>query len=133
MNLKTHIKEALTEIVQADPTLQEVDVRITLRRQGSEEEIRESVERFKAAPNVEGNDHAALNLRFFQALDFLVETKKIKNKKEFTDRYNLNRGNMNSVKINAEKHAIRPVWLTYLCRDYGVSAKWLLTGRGAIV
>lgn len=133
MPLKTHIKEALTEIVLADPTLQEVDVRITLRRQGSEEEIRESAEKFKAAPSVEGNDHAALNLRFFQALEFLIQAGLLKNKKAFAERYGLNRGNMGTIKSNAEKHAIRPVWLTYLCRDYGVSAQWLLTGRGSII
>jgi hypothetical protein len=131
--LKEFIKEGLTEIVKTDETLQEVDIRIILKRQGSEEEIRESAKKVDSLAVPEGDDQAAINLRFFHALDFLVETKKLKNKKAFTDRYNLNRGNMNSVKVNYEKHSIRPFWMTYLVRDYGVSAEWLLTGKGNIL
>ena len=131
MPLKTHIKEVIAEIVQADPTLQEVDVRITLRRQGSEEEIRELATKVHPASSVD--DHEALNLRFFQALEFLIEIGKLSSKKAFAERYEINRGNMGAIKSNASKHAIRPVWLTYLSRDYGVSAEWLLKGEGAIV
>jgi hypothetical protein len=131
--LKEFIKEGLTEIVKTDETLREIDIRITLRRHGSEEEIRESAQKVGAVPVPEGDDHAAVNLRFFQAMDFLIETKKLKNKKAFSDRYSLNRGNVAAVRVNYQKYSIRPVWLTYLVRDYGVSADWLLTGRGEIL
>lgn len=66
--------------------------------------------------------------RFFEALDALKELKHIRGLKTFSNRYGINTGNFWVVKRNNER--IRPEWLAYLVRDYGVSATWLLLGEG---
>lgn len=66
--------------------------------------------------------------RFFAALDALKELKHIRGLKTFSSRYGINTGNFWVVRRNNDR--IRPEWLTYLVRDYGISAKWLLLGEG---
>lgn len=67
--------------------------------------------------------------RFFEALHLLIDRKEIRGKQTFTKRYDINRWNMNTLEKNPESDIFQPAWLTYLVRDYGVSASWLLTGR----
>ncbi len=55
----------------------------------------------------------------------------IRGKKTFTDRYGINRWNLNALeKGQSTQNSVQLPWLTYLVRDYGISAKWLLTGEG---
>jgi len=69
-------------------------------------------------------------LRFFEALNILKENKRIRGKKTFTDRYGINRWNLNTLEKEPERDIFQVAWLNYLVRDYGISAEWLLTGRG---
>lgn len=69
--------------------------------------------------------------RFFSALAMLRERKAIRGKKTFCDRYGINRWNMNELERDVSRSGLfHPEWLTFLVRDYGVSADWLLTGSG---
>jgi len=70
--------------------------------------------------------------RFFAALQALKANKVIRGKQTFTRRYNINRWNMNTLEKNPASDSFQVAWLTYLINDYGVSAEWLLTGKGEI-
>lgn len=69
--------------------------------------------------------------RFFEALDKLKELKIIRGKKTFTDRYGINRWNLNALeKGQSTQISVQLDWLTFLVRDYGISGRWILTGEG---
>lgn len=68
--------------------------------------------------------------RFFEAIYALKDRKEIRGKQTFTNRYDINRWNLNSLEKDMSRDIFQVAWLTYLVRDYGVSAQWLLTGRG---
>lgn len=74
----------------------------------------------------------AVTNRFFEAIDMLKAQKKIRGLQTFTRKYNINRWNMNTVKWNPEKSVLKPEWIVYLVRDFGVSADWVLMGRGNV-
>ena len=68
--------------------------------------------------------------RFFVALDLIKEQKRIRGLKTFATRYGVNYWDFNTWKKS--KPRIRQEWLTYLVRDYDVSALWLITGEGPV-
>lgn len=71
--------------------------------------------------------------RFFEALQHLKKKKIIRGKQTFTNRYGINRWNLNTLEKEPERNQFQVVWLSYLVLDYGVSAHWLLTGEGEIM
>lgn len=68
--------------------------------------------------------------RFFEALARLKAHKVIRGKKSFTDRYGINRWNMNTLAADFTRDIFQPAWLSYLVRDFHVSPAWLLVGQG---
>lgn len=72
----------------------------------------------------------AIIRRFFEALYALKARKEIRGKQTFTNQYNINRWNLNSLEKDISRDIFQVAWLSYLVRDYGVSAQWLLTGFG---
>lgn len=69
--------------------------------------------------------------RFFEALYALKARGDIRGKQTFTNRYGINRWNLNALENNqSTQNTVNLAWLTYLVRDYDVSARWLLTGQG---
>jgi len=68
--------------------------------------------------------------RFFEALYALKAKRAIRGKQTFTNRYGINRWNMNTLEKEPWRDIFQAAWLTYLVRDWNVSAQWLLTGRG---
>lgn len=71
--------------------------------------------------------------RFFQALYRLKSEGVIRGKQTFTRAHEINRWNMNTLEKDMTRDIFQPAWLAYLVKDYGVSADWLLTGRGEIL
>lgn len=70
--------------------------------------------------------------RFFEAIYALKAAGKIRGKQTFTNQYEINRWNFNTLEKQPERDIFQTAWLTYLVRDYGISATWLLTGVGAM-
>lgn len=68
--------------------------------------------------------------RFYTAIHKLIEYKIIRGKKTFTQRYGINRWNFCTIEKDNSSKMFNVDWLTYLVRDYKVSAQWLLTGEG---
>ena len=68
--------------------------------------------------------------RFFDAIGKMKEQKRIRGLNTFVMRYGLNYWNVCFIRDNDKR--IKQEWLTYLVRDYGVSATWLLTGKGKV-
>ncbi len=68
--------------------------------------------------------------RFFEAIYALKARGDIRGKQTFTNRYGINRWNFNSLEKSPERDIFQMVWLAYLVTDYGVSAEWLMTGKG---
>lgn len=66
--------------------------------------------------------------RFFEALDAIKEQKRMRGMQTFTQKYGENYRNFHTCRKAGQR--IKQEWLTYLVRDYSVSAKWLLTGQG---
>lgn len=70
--------------------------------------------------------------RFFDCIYALQKLKKIRGKKTFCERYHINRWNFNTVEKQPESNMFKIAWLTYLVKDYGISAIYLLTGDGNV-
>lgn len=70
--------------------------------------------------------------RFFEALQWLKESKRIRGIKTFTDRYGIHRRSLQRLQKTPETNDFKAAWLTYLVVDYGINAQWLLTGEGSM-
>jgi hypothetical protein len=81
---------------------------------------------------MQNDDSKKIVGRFFEAIHALIDAKTIRGKQTFTRRYEINRWNFNTLEANPSRDIFQPAWLTYLVRDYGISATWLLTGVGGM-
>lgn len=78
--------------------------------------------------------------RFFSALETLFEGDEIQGGlREFCRKYNLNRTKYSMLKNGSSTSDASMTYrtididaLSYLCTDYGISARWLLTGSGSM-
>lgn len=71
--------------------------------------------------------------RFFEAIQYLKAEKIIRGKQTFTNEFGINRWNLNTLEKDPSRDIFQAAWLSYLVNRYGVSATWLLTGRGEIL
>lgn len=70
------------------------------------------------------SENEKITARFFEALYALKAKGVIRGKKTFTDRYNINRWNLNALEAknpNTTQNSAQLPWLVYLVRDYGVA------------
>lgn len=77
-------------------------------------------------------EDVAITKRFFKAIDVLKDEKRIRGLQTFTRENGLNYWNMTTLKNEPDKRILKAGCLTYLVRDYGVSAYWLITGNGSM-
>ncbi len=68
--------------------------------------------------------------RFYKAIDTLVATKVIRGKQTFTNKYDIDRRRFVAVSRKPESDAFQLIWITYIVKDFGVSAQWVMTGNG---
>lgn len=78
-------------------------------------------------------DSQAIIRRFFEALYYLKANRVIRGKATFTREHGIDRWNLSKLEKDPSRDIFQPAWLYYLVKDYGVSATWLLTGRGEII
>ncbi|GAY29894.1 MULTISPECIES: hypothetical protein [Bacteroidales] len=78
--------------------------------------------------------------RFFQALDLAIASEKVNGLKGFCEEHKLNRTKYSRIKNALDKPIEESTYkmididaLAALCSDFGVSAEWLLLGRGKIL
>ena len=86
---------------------------------------------FKIMNNAEANRPIAN--RFFEAFDALVAMGKIKSVRSYCDPNGVDRRNMELLRKDPTRNLLQPFWLVPLITEYGVSAKWLLTGKGKML
>jgi hypothetical protein len=70
--------------------------------------------------------------RFYEAIDMLIASKVIRGKQSFTTEYNINRWNFNTVMKNPQSDMFQLVWISHLVNDFGISAEWIMTGKGGM-
>lgn len=78
--------------------------------------------------------------RFFQAIDLLIESGKIKGLQTFCNDYDLHRPKYSNLRTYSKDESKKGTGykfidldaLAYLVQDFGVSSDWLLLGRGGM-
>lgn len=82
----------------------------------------------------------AIQRRFFEALDAAITFGKISGLKAFCDAHKLNRTKYSRIKNDLNKPFDEMTYkmididaLSGICADFGVSAEWLLLGRGKML
>ena len=75
-------------------------------------------------------DGIAITNRFFEAIELLKTEKCIRGLQTLTSRYGWNRWNTQTLRNDPSGHVLKPEMIAALVKDYGVSAEWLLLGKG---
>ena len=70
--------------------------------------------------------------RFYEAIDMLIANKNLRGVQTFTNEYNINRWNFNTVRQKPESDMFQLIWISHLVKDFDVSAEWLMTGKGGM-
>lgn len=74
----------------------------------------------------------AITKRFFLAIDTLQMQRKIRGLRTITEQYGLNYWNMTTLRQEPERRVLKAECLSFMVRDYGISAEWLLCGTGTM-
>lgn len=68
--------------------------------------------------------------RFYYALDAIIESKKIRGVNTYCRLYEIDRRNFIAQRMDLDRGWFQVSWLQPMVKEYGVSARWLLTGLG---
>lgn len=74
-----------------------------------------------------------INSRFFQAVDYLVETKQIRGLKTLATLWDVSRFSLTWSKNHPEEKRLKLEYLYYIARDYDISLNWLFFGKGEMI
>ena len=66
--------------------------------------------------------------RFYSALDAIIESKKIRGVNTYCRLYEIDRRNFIAQRKDLDRGWFQVSWLQPMVMEYGVSARWLLTG-----
>lgn len=70
--------------------------------------------------------------RFYCALDAIIAMKKIRGVNTYCRDNNIDRRNFIAQRKDLSRGWFQVSWMRQMVEDYGVSADWLLTGRGGM-
>lgn len=81
-----------------------------------------------------------IQMRFFEAVDMLIESKRLKGLKTFCETYGLHRAKYSNIRTHIKDETKKGTGyklididaLSYLVVEYNVSADWLLRGHGGM-
>lgn len=73
-----------------------------------------------------------ISKRFLECLSRLKADGRITGVYQFCERYGINRRNLSQLYKDPSRQIFKPSWLYFLVRDFGISADYLLTGRGSV-
>lgn len=73
-----------------------------------------------------------VTVRFFRALDQLKADKRVRGRQTICRQLGINRRHLWILEQNPASDIMKLSWLSQLVTEYGISADWLLTGRGSI-
>lgn len=68
--------------------------------------------------------------RFYESLDAVIENKTIRGVQTYCRLYGIDRRNLIANRKDLSRGWFQVSWLVPLIEVYGVSARWLMTGRG---
>lgn len=74
-----------------------------------------------------------INDRFFQAIDHLIEIRRIRGLQTFCRAHDINRRNVQRLRHHTDLYNCNLEWLYWLSHDYGISPQWLLLGTGEML
>ena len=74
-----------------------------------------------------------INARFFQAVDYLVETRKIRGLKTLATLWDVSRFSLTWAKNHPEEKRLKLEYIYYIARDYNISLNWLFFGKGEMI
>ena len=73
-----------------------------------------------------------INRRFFQSLEMLRQRKRIRGVQTVTNAMGITRISMTRCRLNPEATAVRPEWIAFVTKEYGVSLQWVMLGEGEV-
>ena len=75
-------------------------------------------------------EHVAITGRFFEALAWLKESRRIRGLQTFARSCCVDRRSLRRLKEQPDKYSLKVGWVVHLVREYGIKSDWLLTGEG---
>lgn len=82
-------------------------------------------------PSTASNEiNRGIKERFYKAIVTLIERKELRGRQTYCNLYDIDKRNFYSQEKNLQEAKLKLYWLVPLVEHYGISAHWLLTGRG---
>jgi len=90
----------------------------------------ERINKMPANENTDANSNVKIVERFFMVIDMLIAVKAMRGNQSFTKKYEINLQNFRFVRENPRSKMFQPIWISNLMEDFGISAEWIMTGKG---
>lgn len=68
--------------------------------------------------------------RFFEALEVLKSTKAIRGQATLSKELKIENSSLYKIKNHPEIYTLKPEYIRHISLKYGVSAEWIITGKG---
>lgn len=68
--------------------------------------------------------------RFFEAIETLIALKAIRGQKTISTALGVENSSMYKIKNHPETYTLKPEYIRHISLKYGVSADWIITGKG---